>query len=804
MDKNTNDLTLCQEIAGYCRISVDEELDRDNTSIENQKKIIEEFVKAKFPKCKLSIYEDRDRSGYTFEQREGYQKLRKKLMNSHISVLIVKDFSRFSRRNSKGLVELEDLRDAGVRIISIGDAIDYPTYDDWTAIQFRFLINEMPVTDTSKKVRNVISRRQADGEWICSVPYGYIISNMKKQEISVVPDEAEVIRKVFELYNDGWGYKKIANYLTDKKIPTPRMKEIQRAEERGDECKLKAKPEWSIVTIQGILSNDFYIGTLRQHKYTRKKIHGVDTKVDESEHFVFENHHEAIVDYKTWAYTQEQLKKRTTPHYRGVKKYDNVYSGFMFCGDCGSPMFSMSRSDIAPAYTCGTYHKRGLKGCSSHHIRVDFLDSILKEYVKKVRDNSQDMIKELETSIKKESTEVKESENTFSLLESQLSDAKDELKAVKKRKIKEIAKADEDTASIIEETYAEIEDELINRIKGLQNQMNLSVDKRNDIIRINRLAKTAIDIFNDILNKKNLDKKDLELIIDKIIVFEDRIHVKLKADIDNLLKIGVVTTFYYQQVEGREQLLSVAEETKGNVASAITDIGTDNFAHMEMNELEMIASDKKAGKETIVNFNQDSKVIVKHKESPDTRNNLTKLCVDDLLTTTVPLKTRNKPERLFTVNVISSGDPMEIYTDMDGQIVLKKYSPMADVSEFAVEYAESIAQNTGMTIAITDRDCVIAAAGTQKKNVQGKHITKELNDIMDKRQSVVASASENDYVKAVTDYDCESEVISPIICAGDVLGMVIMFGNDKKQKLGESEKRIVKVAADFLGRHMDN
>lgn len=75
--------------------------------------------------------------------------------------------------------------------------------------------------------------------------------------------------------------------------------------------------------------------------------------------------------------------------------------------------------------------------------------------------------------------------------------------------------------------------------------MNLNVDKRNDIIRINRLAKTAIDIFNDILNKKSLDKKDLELIIDKIIVFEDRIHVKLKADIDILLKVGVVTTFYY-------------------------------------------------------------------------------------------------------------------------------------------------------------------------------------------------------------------------------------------------------------------
>ena len=775
MEKHTNDLTLTQEIAGYCRISVDEELDRDNTSIENQKKIIEEFVKAKFPKCKLSIYEDRDRSGYTFEQREGYQKLRKKLMNGDISVLIVKDFSRFSRRNSKGLVELEDLRDAGVRIISIGDAIDYPTYDDWTAIQFRFLINEMPVTDTSKKVRNVISRRQADGEWICSVPYGYIISNMKKQEISVVPDEAEVIRKVFELYNDGWGYKKIANYLTDKKIPTPRMKEIQRAEERGDECKLKAKPEWSIVTIQGILSNDFYIGTLRQHKYTRKKIHGVDTKVDESEHFVFENHHEAIIDYKTWAYTQEQLKKRTTSHYRGVKKYDNVYSGFMFCGDCGSPMFSMSRSDIAPAYTCGTYHKRGLKGCSSHHIRVDFLDSILKEYVKKVRDNSQNMIKELETSIKKESTEVKESENTFSLLESQLSDAKDELKAVKKRKIKEIAKADEDTVEIIEETYAEIEDELINRIKGLQNQINLSVDKRNDIIRVNRLAKTAIDIFDDILIKKNLDKKDLELLIDKIIVFEDRIHVKLKADIDNLLKVGVVTTFYYQQIEGREELLKVAEE------STYTTEGS------------------------AVNFNQDSKVIVKHMESPDTHNNSTKSGINDLLTTTVPLKTRNKPERLFTVNVISSGDPLEIFTDREGEIILKKYSPIGELSQFAGQYAESLAQSTGHLVCITDRDHVIAAAGNGKKEFEGKPISRQLEELIEDRKNILAQQGDSKFVRITLDDtgNYHDQAISTIICEGDAIGAVVLYEKNETAKMGETESKLAITAAGFLGRQME-
>ena len=202
---NKPETQLSVEIGGYCRISNDELLDQENASIENQKRIIEEFVKAKFPNCKLTFYEDRDLSGYTFDQRVGYQRLRKKLMSGETPILIIKDFSRFARRNSRGLVELEDLRDAGVRIISIGDAIDYPTYDDWMTIQFHFLVNEMPVTETSKKVKSVIQRKQADGQWLCVAPYGYVITDMKKQVVEVVPDEAEVIRKIFELYVDGLG-----------------------------------------------------------------------------------------------------------------------------------------------------------------------------------------------------------------------------------------------------------------------------------------------------------------------------------------------------------------------------------------------------------------------------------------------------------------------------------------------------------------------------------------------------------------------------------------------------------------------
>ena len=256
-------------IAGYCRISVDEELDRDNTSIENQKAIIEDFVRQKFPDSTPTFYEDRDKSGYTFDQRPGYQKMRRELMDHRKDILIIKDFSRFSRRNSRGLVELEDLRDAGVRIISIGDNIDFPNDDDWLKIQFQFLINEMPVTDTSKKVKSVIKRRQQDGKWLCAAPYGYIIN--PRQEFEIVPTEAEIVRRIFQLYIDGWGYKKIANYLTDQGVPTPRMTERERKEAAGKEYKRGVRPEWAIVTVQGIIDNDFYIGTLRQGKYTRKR-----------------------------------------------------------------------------------------------------------------------------------------------------------------------------------------------------------------------------------------------------------------------------------------------------------------------------------------------------------------------------------------------------------------------------------------------------------------------------------------------------------------------------------------------------
>lgn len=730
------------DIAGYTRISVDDELDQKNISIENQKAIIEDFVKQKFPGSSLTFYEDRDRSGYTFEQREGYQAMRKKLVAHQYDILIVKDFSRFSRRNSRGLVELEDLRDAGVRIISIGDGIDFPNDDDWLKIQFQFLINEMPVTDTSKKVRNVIKRRQADGKWICAAPYGYIIN--QRQEFEIVPTEADIVRTIFRLYNEeGWGYKKIANYLTDQGIPTPRMAERDRKEAAGKEYNRTVKRDWAIVTVQGILDNDFYIGTLRQGKYTRKKINGRDILRDEDEQIVIENHHQAIIDYRTFATTRALREKRSTSHYRGVKKYDNTYSGFLVCGDCGAPMFSLSRSDLKSAYTCGTYHRRGLKGCTSHHIRADKLDELLKAYVRQVMDHSADMLERLNEDLAREQENVAETEQSADRLAEVLSDLQEELKVTKRQRIRDLMKHP-DQEDILEQTYDELEGDLQKRIEGIGHQIELLSDKRNTIIRVNRAARTAMEVFRDILNKERLERRDLELIIRKIKVYEDRLEIQLQADVDSILRSGTLS-------EGAAEEAAVA-------AMAEVPEGTVNF---------------KPGMGHI---------------SP----------------VTIVQEAKQHPDKVFHANVISDGDPLEIYTSREGEVIFKKYSLLGGVEDFATELCETMSRSTGSVCAVTDRDTVIAVAGGSKRELMGKRITPELERIMEGRK-IYQYTGDGQPLPVTEGSDALlTAVAAPILAEGDLLGLVLFITSDGAAVTGDTEYKLAQTIAAFLGRHMES
>jgi DNA invertase Pin-like site-specific DNA recombinase len=526
-------------IAGYLRISVDEELDRDNVSIENQRAIVEKYVTENFPGARLDFYADRDMSGYTFSQREEYQKMRSKLFAHEYQIMIVKDLSRFSRRLTHGLGELEELVEAGIRIIAISDGVDIRSFADYNMLlQIRFMLNENAVTETSKKVRDIIRNRQSKGEWICSAPFGYYLNPLNRKEFLIDEKAAEIVRLIFELYNEGWGYKRIANYLTEHKYPTARMLEVERLKALGHDTSRLEKhvsDVWSAISVSGYITNDFYIGTLRQNMYRRRGINKKDMPIPQNEQLVFPNHHKAIIDPEVFYKAQENYRRRTKTHFRGTKKYANTYSGFLYCADCGSPMFMTAIPPRPPGYTCGRYHRRGVKGCTSHHIHEKQLDEYVKQYITLIRDNLNQALAGFD--LEKNREEAEKNKNVIRELGDRIAALKDSLKESGKQRISQKIK-NPDNSEIIDSTFDEIDSEYYAEIERLNRRMAFLQSQGEKKSELKSGIQNVVDRFNRLLEKEPLEKGDIALIIERITVDSHRIvTITLRSDLTEIMDI---------------------------------------------------------------------------------------------------------------------------------------------------------------------------------------------------------------------------------------------------------------------------
>ena len=277
----------------------------------------------------------------------------------------------------------------------------------------------------------------------------------------------------------------------------------------------------------------------------------------------------------------------------------------------------------------------------------------------------------------------------------------------------------------IEALYDEMEADLQKKIDGIHHQIDLLSDKRNTIIQVNRVAKTAIDVFRDILEKDKLERNDLELLIDKILVFEDHLEIRLQSDIDTLLRCGTLP----------------------------------------------------AETEDAVNFNSGTE---------NSENILVQ-------------SSKNHEDKVFRVSVISSGDPLEIYTTRDGEVIFKKYSLIGGLEAFASQFCDTLNRSTDFSAAVTDRDAVIAIAGTGKKELLGKPVSAALEEVMDGRGLYcgegVAVSDDNETFRAA--------VAAPILCEGDVLGSVLFLSPEGKPA-GETECKLAQTVASFLGKNMES
>ncbi len=165
------------------------------------------------------------------------------------------------------------------------------------------------------------------------------------------------------------------------------------------------------------------------------------------------------------------------------------------------------------------------------------------------------------------------------------------------------------------------------------------------------------------------------------------------------------------------------------------------------------------------------------------------------------------PKEIRKVHRIKEGDPLEIFTDKEGEIILKKYSPIGELTEFASSYAETIAKTTGHITCITDKDTVIAVSGGSKKEFLEKNLSKELEEVIENKE-VFKSKENNEIAIPITQNEgreriYNGQVIYPIISDGDVIGSVILLSKEPNQKMGEAEDKVAQSAAGFLGNHLE-
>lgn len=175
--------------------------------------------------------------------------------------------------------------------------------------------------------------------------------------------------------------------------------------------------------------------------------------------------------------------------------------------------------------------------------------------------------------------------------------------------------------------------------------------------------------------------------------------------------------------------------------------------------------------------------------------------IDDLGRVVIPKEIRKTLR-------IKEGDPLEIFTDREGQVILKKYSPIGELSEFATGYAETLAKTTGHIACITDKDTIIAVSGGSKKEFLEQDVSQELEKLMEDKE-VYTSKENSDMAMPITKNDTnekknKSQIVYPIISNGDTIGTVILMSKDSNTKMNEVEKKVAQSAATFLASQMGN
>lgn len=367
----------------YCRLSNDDERDGESVSIENQKLLLQSYVR-QMGWNEVDVYIDDGYTGTNFN-RPGVQRLIEDAKAKRINLILVKDLSRFGRN----YIEFGQYTDylfpsLGCRFIALNNGIDTMSNNGSTDVMcFLNLFNEFYSRDTSKKVKAVKRACAENGKFMGTYPaYGYKRDPEDKHHLVIDEETAPTVRRIFSMRAAGMGFMSIAIHLNEEGIPSPGMLYYQR---KGKADPRNVNHKWADATVKNIVRNEVYIGNMVQGKtgtlsYKNKKL----ISKPEDEWIRVEGTHEPIISRDTWDIVQRLDEKRVRKNAAsdGIR---SIFTGLVYCADCGFKMRNHTEKftykDGTPgrysSFICGNYARSGKSACTIHTIYENVLEQIV-------------------------------------------------------------------------------------------------------------------------------------------------------------------------------------------------------------------------------------------------------------------------------------------------------------------------------------------------------------------------------------------------------------------------------------------
>ena len=502
----------------YMRLSRDDENYGDSVSIETQRTILQQYAKEQELHV-VGEYIDDGWSGTTFE-RPNFKRMMADVDAGRVNCIVTKDLSRFGRDHIMVGYYLEyEFPEKQVRYIAVSENEDTKKgLSDF--VPFKNLFNEWFAKDTSRKVKTALHAKFAAGERTFTyAPLGYIRHPEVKNAIVIDVETRWIIEKIFDLAYHGAGAAKIARVLVEEHVPTAGWLNYQRY---GTFAHIyEGQPEeksyaWTLAQVKSILKDETYIGNSVHNKQTnisyknKKKI-----RKPEEEWFRVENTHEAIISRKVFEQVQEQIASRRRQQKDATTQ---IFSGLVKCADCGWSMrFGTNRQNSKPYshYTCSQYGQ-GLKQCSAHYIRYDFLYHYVLTRI-------QDLSKQ---------AQLDETE----LLHRLLKGSEQELAANAKRQSAELTRAEKRRTEVdrkFAKLYEDWSDGRITEYNFNMMSQKYQTEQQELTEKIERLsaelesekqtpvdAETWISLLNQYANPTELTAELLNTLIEKIVIHE--------------------------------------------------------------------------------------------------------------------------------------------------------------------------------------------------------------------------------------------------------------------------------------------